>query len=267
MLKKYLFIFFLSMVPVIELRGAIPFAVNWELDYWTALAVCAIGNMLPVPFIYFFARKILHWGADKKYIGKFFTYCIEKGEAGGKKLRAKAGRGGLFFALMLFVGIVSAAHAQQEAASITEWDGSNKRLRMRADSLITFSYKATANGTLYIYSDNQAVTDNVHVSIWGGWYHDGAYDADSPLQEAGSYENGVGVYGWIKVFTGDEVRFTLATPKEAEGVMAMFTLKSAFFGEDIKGDTWEQPIALVQNSKTTLPVYKNYDTDYLGDLS
>ena len=80
MLKKYLFIFFLSMVPVIELRGAIPFAVNWELDYWTALTVCAIGNMLPVPFIYFFARKILHWGADKKYIGKFFTFCIEKGE-------------------------------------------------------------------------------------------------------------------------------------------------------------------------------------------
>ena len=105
MLKKYLFIFFLSMVPIIELRGAIPFAVNWELDYWTALTVCAIGNMLPVPFIYFFARKILHWGADKKYIGKFFRFCIEKGERGGQKLTARAGRGGLFVALMLFVGI------------------------------------------------------------------------------------------------------------------------------------------------------------------
>ena len=105
MLKKYLFIFFLSMVPVIELRGAIPFAVNWELDYWTALTVCAIGNMLPVPFIYFFARKILHWGADKKYIGKFFRFCLEKGERGGQKLVKKAGRSGLFLALMLFVGI------------------------------------------------------------------------------------------------------------------------------------------------------------------
>lgn len=105
MLKKYLFIFFLSMVPVIELRGAIPFAVNWELDYWTALIVCAIGNMLPVPFIYFFARKILRWGADKKYIGKFFSFFIEKGERGGQKLTARAGRGGLFVALMLFVGI------------------------------------------------------------------------------------------------------------------------------------------------------------------
>ena len=40
-----------------------------------------------------------------KYIGKFFTYCIEKGERGGQKLRNRAGRGGLFIALMLFVGI------------------------------------------------------------------------------------------------------------------------------------------------------------------
>ena len=105
MFKKYLFIFLLSMVPIIELRGAIPFAVNWELDYWTALVVCAIGNMLPVPFIYFFARHVLHWGADKKYIGKFFRYCIEKGEHGGQKLMQRAGRSGLFVALMLFVGI------------------------------------------------------------------------------------------------------------------------------------------------------------------
>ena len=45
------------------------------------------------------------WGADKKYIGKFFTLCIEKGEKGGRKLTAQAGRGGLFIALLLFVGI------------------------------------------------------------------------------------------------------------------------------------------------------------------
>ena len=42
---------------------------------------------------------------DKKYIGKFFTFCIEKGEKGGQKLVKAAGRGGLFVALMLFVGI------------------------------------------------------------------------------------------------------------------------------------------------------------------
>ena len=105
MLKKYLIAFFISMVPLIELRGGVPYAVLMGLDYWTALIVCAIGNMLPVPIIYFFARKVLVWGKDKKYIGKFFTFCIEKGERGGQKLSAKAGRGGLFVALMLFVGI------------------------------------------------------------------------------------------------------------------------------------------------------------------
>ncbi|MBQ2927708.1 MAG: small multi-drug export protein [Oscillospiraceae bacterium] len=105
MIKKYLLAFLVSMVPLIELRGGVPYAVLMGLDYWTALVVCVIGNMLPVPIIYFFARKVLLWGCDKKYIGKFFTYCIEKGERGGQKLKAKAGRGGLFMALLLFVGI------------------------------------------------------------------------------------------------------------------------------------------------------------------
>ena len=105
MLKQYLLIFLVSMVPLVELRGSIIMAVGMNLDYFTALAVCVIGNMLPVPIIYFFARKVLEWGRDKKYIGKFFTFCLEKGERGGRKLAAKAGRGGLFVALMLFVGI------------------------------------------------------------------------------------------------------------------------------------------------------------------
>ena len=105
MLLKYLICFLISMVPLIELRGAVPYAVLMGLDYWTALWVCVVGNLLPVPIIYFFARKVLLWGRDKRYIGKFFTYCIEKGEKGGRKLTARAGRGGLFVALMLFVGI------------------------------------------------------------------------------------------------------------------------------------------------------------------
>ena len=105
MLQKYLLVFLVSMVPLIELRGGVPIAVGMGLDYFSALAVCVVGNMLPVPIIYFFARKVLEWGQDKKYIGGFFTYCIEKGERGGQKLKARAGRGGLFIALMLFVGI------------------------------------------------------------------------------------------------------------------------------------------------------------------
>ena len=105
MLQKYLLVFLVSMVPLLELRGAIPIAVGMGLDYWTSLVVCVIGNMLAVPIIYFLARKVLICGADKKYIGKIFRYCLEKGEQGGQKLVAKTGRGGLFVALMLFVGI------------------------------------------------------------------------------------------------------------------------------------------------------------------
>ena len=104
MLKDYLLIFLVSMVPIIELRGAIPISQGLQLPMLQSYIVCIIGNMLPVPFIFLFARKILVWGADKPVIGRFFSFCLEKGEKGGKKLQAKAGRG-LFVALLLFVGI------------------------------------------------------------------------------------------------------------------------------------------------------------------
>ena len=104
MLKQYLITFFVSMVPLIELRGAIPYSQVVGLPLLPAYIVCILGNMLPVPFIFFFARKVLEWGCNKPIIGKFFTYCLEKGHKGGEKLKAKAGRG-LPWALMLFVGI------------------------------------------------------------------------------------------------------------------------------------------------------------------
>ena len=104
MLQHYITIFLISMVPLIELRGAIIFSQGWQMPLITSYIVCVIGNMLPVPIIYLFARKVLEWGKDKKYIGKFFTFCIEKGHNGGEKLKEKAGRG-IFVALLLFVGI------------------------------------------------------------------------------------------------------------------------------------------------------------------
>jgi len=108
MFKKYILVFLISMVPLIELRGAVPVGLStlWgePMQLLPLYAICIIGNMLPVPIIFFFARKVLEWGADKKYIGKFFTFCLEKGEKGGKKLQAKAGKG-LYWALFLFVGI------------------------------------------------------------------------------------------------------------------------------------------------------------------
>ena len=102
---KYLAIFMISMVPLIELRAAVPFAVGIGLPYIPSLIVCVLGNMVPVPFIYFFARKFLAWGSEKKYIGKICSFFLIKGDRAGQKLVKTAGRGGLFVALMLFVGI------------------------------------------------------------------------------------------------------------------------------------------------------------------
>lgn len=103
-IKDYIYIFLISMVPIVELRGAIPVAVAMGLPTIPTFIICIIGNMLPVPFIFFFARKVLEWGKDKKVIGKFFTWCLQKGEKGGAKLTEKAGRG-VYWALLLFVGI------------------------------------------------------------------------------------------------------------------------------------------------------------------
>ena len=124
MLKKYLWIALISMVPLIELRGAIPVSQAMGLPLLPSYIVCIIANMVPVPFIYLFARKVLEWGADKPLIGKFFTFCLEKGEKGGKKLQDTAGKG-LFVALLLFVGIPlpgTGAWTGALAASILDMD-------------------------------------------------------------------------------------------------------------------------------------------------
>lgn len=104
MFKNYLICFFVSMVPIVELRGAIPISQGLHLPLLQSYILCVIGNMIPVPFIYLFARGFLQWGKDKPLIGRFFTFCLDKGEKGGQKLKEKAGRG-LFLALLLFVGI------------------------------------------------------------------------------------------------------------------------------------------------------------------
>ena len=112
------------MVPLIELRGAIPIAEGMHLPLVQYYIIAVIGNMVPVPFIYFFARKILIWGCNKPVIGKFFTWCLEKGEKGGKKLQDTAGKG-LFVALLLFVGIPlpgTGAWTGTLAASILDMD-------------------------------------------------------------------------------------------------------------------------------------------------
>ena len=68
LIVKYILVFLVSMIPIVELRGAIPIAEGLGLNIFLYYPIAIIGNMLPVPFIFFFARKILIWGKDKKYI-------------------------------------------------------------------------------------------------------------------------------------------------------------------------------------------------------
>ena len=93
------------MLPLLELRGAIPISQAMGLPVWPSYIVCILGNLLPVPFIYIFAERFLKWGKEKKYVGRFCQWCLKKGYKAGDKLSKKTSGAGLFFALMLFVGI------------------------------------------------------------------------------------------------------------------------------------------------------------------
>ena len=108
MFWKILIVLLISMVPLIELRGAIPVAIGMELglEEWLVLLVAIIGNLIPVPIIFFLARKVLIWGSTVKWqpFKKFCHFCLEKGEKAGTKLQKKT-HGGIYAALFLFVAI------------------------------------------------------------------------------------------------------------------------------------------------------------------
>lgn len=142
MLKKYLIIFLVSMVPLIELRGAVPIGLSQafgdSIPIVPLYIICILGNMIPVPFIFFFARKVLVWGSNKKYIGKIFKFFLEKGEKGGKKLQEKAGHG-LYFALFLFVGIPlpgTGAWTGTLAASLLDMDFKRSSIAVMAGVIL-----------------------------------------------------------------------------------------------------------------------------------
>ncbi|WP_195563617.1 COG2426 family protein [Streptococcus rubneri] len=122
---NYIITFLISMIPLVELRGAVPYAISSGIPLWQALLIGVVGNMLPVPIIFFFARHILEWGKEKPIIGNFFTWCLNKGHRGGQKLEEAAGDKGIFWALLLFVGIPlpgTGAWTGTLAASILDWD-------------------------------------------------------------------------------------------------------------------------------------------------
>ena len=108
MFWKILIVLVISMIPLIELRGAIPVAVGMELGLpeWLVLVIAIFGNMLPVPIIYLFARKVLNWGSNVKWkpFKNFCNFCLKKGEKTGDKLLKKA-KSGVYFALFLFVAV------------------------------------------------------------------------------------------------------------------------------------------------------------------
>lgn len=138
MIYKYLLVFLISMLPLIELRGAIPYAVVFDLPLLPSYIIAILGNMLPVPIIYLFARKVLVWGSDKKYIGNFFSWCLRKGEKAGKKLQEKAGAG-LYVALFLFVGIPlpgTGAWTGTLAASFLDMDFKKSTLAVMAGVIL-----------------------------------------------------------------------------------------------------------------------------------
>jgi uncharacterized membrane protein len=146
-MKKYFWVFLISMLPLIEIRGALPYAVFWGLPLIPSIIVAVIGNMIPVPFIFLFARRVLEWGKDKKYIGKFFTWCLQKGEKGGRKLEAKAGRG-LYWALFLFVGIPlpgTGAWTGMLAASILDMDFKKSTMAALGGVLLAGAIMLTAS--------------------------------------------------------------------------------------------------------------------------
>ena len=104
-LSKYLWIAFISMVPLIELRGAIPVSQAMGLPLAPSYAVCIVANMLPVPIVYLFAHRVLVWMKEKGVFAGFANFVLEKGERGGQKLMKTAGEYGTFIALYLFVAI------------------------------------------------------------------------------------------------------------------------------------------------------------------
>ncbi|MDO5773820.1 MAG: small multi-drug export protein [Spirochaetales bacterium] len=138
MLKNFLWVFFISMVPLIELRGAIPVSQALKLPVISSYIVSTIGNMIPVPFIFLFARKFLEWGQDKRLVGGICRFFLLRGTSAGEKMQAKAGRG-LYFALFLFVGIPlpgTGAWTGTLAASLLDLDGKKTSLAVMGGVLL-----------------------------------------------------------------------------------------------------------------------------------
>lgn len=104
MFWKFLVIFFVSMLPLVELRGSIPIAAGMDLPILPSLIVAMVGNMALMPLVFIFARDLLEAGLKRKHFKKFCKWCIEKGNHASEKLHAQKSAS-IYLALVLFIGI------------------------------------------------------------------------------------------------------------------------------------------------------------------
>lgn len=99
---KELCVFFCSMLPIIELRGAIPLACAMGLPWWQTYLISVIGNLLPVPFILIFINMVIKWMKNSKvnFFNKIANFLLTKVEKKRDKIEKYS-----FLGLTLFVAI------------------------------------------------------------------------------------------------------------------------------------------------------------------
>lgn len=99
-MQDYLYLFLISMVPLIELRGAMVYAAVAEMPFLPSLICCVIGNILPVPFLIKFAKTVLVYLSKINKIGWIFQKIIDRGNKKAEKVRNAE-----LFGLFAFVAI------------------------------------------------------------------------------------------------------------------------------------------------------------------
>lgn len=103
-LKNYLWVFFLSMVPVLELRAAIPIGATLGLEWVANYLICVIGNMIPVPFILLFIRHVLEWMKKVPHLNKIAIWVENKAQKNTPKVQKYASLGLLIFVALPLPG-------------------------------------------------------------------------------------------------------------------------------------------------------------------
>lgn len=99
---KALATFIVSMLPIVELRGAIPVGVAFGLPVWQAALISIVGNIIPAPFIIAFIRVIMDWLRTKSKAMQKFVAWLEKKGTGPKADQVRKAE---FWGLMLFVAV------------------------------------------------------------------------------------------------------------------------------------------------------------------